>query len=39
MERPVDLNISERDGRISMAGSWEVIGPHYKSGTIEYVKR
>ena len=34
----VDLNISRREGKISLAGSWEVIGPEYKSGTVKYAK-
>ena len=35
----VDLNISQHDGKTNMAGSWEVIGPEYRSGTITYAKQ
>lgn len=34
----VDMNLSRNNGKIALKGSWESIGPEYKSGTISYVK-
>ena len=34
----VDMNIAHRNGKVTLEGSWEVIGPEYKSGTISYAR-
>ena len=35
----VDMNLSRANDTIVLKGTWQSIGPEYKSGTISYVKR